>query len=41
MNWDIEYTDEFGSWWEVNVPLADQLYVEHLETLRKEGCNNG
>lgn len=24
-------------WYEVQVPIADQLYAEHLETLRKEG----
>jgi hypothetical protein len=25
----------------VNVPLADRLYDEHLEQLRKEGKTNG
>ncbi|MBL0140492.1 MAG: type II toxin-antitoxin system RelE/ParE family toxin [Betaproteobacteria bacterium] len=24
-------------WYEVNVPIADRLYEEHLEQLRKEG----
>lgn len=28
-------------WYEVNVPLADQLYDEHLDTLRKEGHYDG
>ncbi len=28
-------------WYEVNVPIADGLYDEHLETLRKEGQING
>lgn len=26
-------------WYEVNVPIADRLYDEHLEQLRKEGLN--
>jgi len=41
--WDIEFTDEFGRWWDT-LPMVDQavleadrLYDEHLETLRKEG----
>jgi len=33
-NWEIEYTDEFECWW-------DRLYDEHLDTLRKEGFDNG
>lgn len=28
-------------WYEQNVPLADRLYDEHLEALRKEGLNDG
>ncbi len=28
-------------WYDVHVPLADLLYDEHLETLRKEGLMNG
>ncbi|HMT09853.1 MAG TPA: type II toxin-antitoxin system RelE/ParE family toxin [Pyrinomonadaceae bacterium] len=28
-------------WYEQYVPIADNLYDEHLETLRKEGFNNG
>lgn len=28
-------------WYEVYVPLADRLYDEHLETLRKEGLIDG
>lgn len=28
-------------WYDVNVPVADQLYDEHLEILRKEGLING
>lgn len=28
-------------WYEVHVPIADQLYDEHLEQLRKEGQING
>ena len=45
--WEVEYTDEFAEWWrrrggqrqvlEEFVPLADDLYSEHLEELRKEG----
>ncbi|QXZ14208.1 hypothetical protein KVQ82_29850 [Pseudomonas sp. AO-1] len=64
MNWDIEYTDEFGNWWEelteseqssvaasvkllgqfgpgLRFPHSSAINDEHLETLRKEGCNNG
>ena len=26
-----------GRWYEANVPVADRLYDEHLELLRKEG----
>ena len=29
-----------GRWYEVNVPIADRLYDEHLEQLRKEGLND-
>ncbi|PTR18550.1 MULTISPECIES: type II toxin-antitoxin system RelE/ParE family toxin [unclassified Pseudomonas] len=28
-------------WYEVHVPMAEKLYDEHLETLRKEGRNDG
>ncbi len=28
-------------WYETNVPLADRLYDEHLELMRKEGSNDG
>src|SRR5579864_2571306 len=28
-------------WYETNVPIADRLYDEHLEFLRKEGLMNG
>lgn len=28
-------------WYDVHVPIADQLYDEHLEQLRKEGLING
>ncbi|MDZ5434687.1 type II toxin-antitoxin system RelE/ParE family toxin [Pseudomonas fluorescens] len=30
-----------GRWYDEHVPLADKLYGEHLETLRKEGRNDG
>ncbi len=30
-----------GRWYDVNVPLADRLYDEHLEQLRKEAKTNG
>jgi hypothetical protein len=61
MLWEVEYTDEFGDWWErrsailligvdkagddrwydENVPLADRLYDEHLEDLKREGLIDG
>lgn len=28
-------------WYGINIPIADRLYDEHLEQLRKEGLNNG
>ncbi len=28
-------------WYEINVPVADRLYDQHLELLRKEGSTNG
>jgi len=28
-------------WYEVNIPVADRLYDEHLDELRKEGLING
>ena len=28
-------------WYETHVPIADRLYDEHLEQLRKEGLING
>jgi hypothetical protein len=42
MTWEVEYTDEFASagrdrWYDEFVPLADKLYDEHLNQLRKEG----
>lgn len=35
--------DETGNdrWYEEYVPIADRLYDEHLETLRKGGFENG
>lgn len=30
-----------GRWYVVNVPLADRLYDEHIEQLRKEGKTHG
>jgi hypothetical protein len=28
-------------WYDVHIPIADELYDEHLEQLRKEGLING
>ncbi len=28
-------------WYELHIPIADRLYTEHLEQLRKEGLING
>lgn len=46
MTWEIEYTDEFGEWWaglgeDEQESVADRLYDEHLEQLKKEGLNDG
>jgi hypothetical protein len=30
-----------GRWYVVNMPIADELYDEHLEQLRREGRTNG
>jgi len=30
-----------SGWYEEYVPIADRLYNEHLETLRKEGLKDG
>jgi hypothetical protein len=30
-----------GRWYVVNIPLADRLYDEHIEQLRKEGKTHG
>lgn len=30
-----------GRWYEIYVPIADRLYEEHLDQLRKEGQING
>ena len=35
--------DKTGSdrWYEIHIPVADQLYDEHIEQLRKEGLTDG
>ena len=33
--------DGDNRWYDTNVPVADRLYDEHLEQLRKEGLING
>ncbi len=30
-----------GRWYEVHVPIADRLYDEHLDELRKDGLTDG
>jgi hypothetical protein len=30
-----------GRWYETNVPIADRLYDEHLEQIRREGLEDG
>jgi len=39
----VDRGDKTGDdrWYETNVPVADRLYDEHLEQLRKEGLLNG
>ena len=35
---EVEYTQQFFEWREGwMIPIADALYDEHLETLRREG----
>jgi hypothetical protein len=36
MSWEVEFTDEFGRWYDSMVPVADNLYDEHLQTLEQE-----
>ncbi len=38
--WGGEKTGK-DRWYEEYVPIADRLYDEHLETLRKEGLKDG
>ena len=47
MNWmacNIEFTDEFGEWWDyltaqeqASVRLADKIYSLHIEEIQKSG----
>lgn len=43
MPWTIEYTDECGDktgndrFYDAYIPIADRLYDEYLEELRREG----
>lgn len=39
----VDWRDKTGDdrWYVVNVPIADRLYDEHLQQLRKEGLING
>ena len=30
-------TNDWGGWYERNIPLADDLYDEYLDDIRKEG----
>jgi hypothetical protein len=43
MTWEVEYTDQFGEWWDTLqaeeqeaitvVPIADDLYDDHLREI--------
>jgi hypothetical protein len=37
--WTVPHGND--RWYEVNVPVADRLYDEHLAELKKEGLING
>ena len=42
MVWDVEYTDDFGEWWNTlteEEQEADRLFTEHLKILKKEDKN--
>ena len=44
-SWEVEYTDELGSWW-AGLTAAEQVSIDasvrlHMETLRKEGLIDG
>jgi hypothetical protein len=53
VEWSVEYTDEFEYWWEsldedeqeswydTYVPLADRIYDEHIQALKKENNSHG
>jgi len=36
MGWNVEYTDEFGAWYE-GLEVAVQDDIEYIKELRKEG----
>ena len=46
MSWEVEYTDEFEEWWlslteEEQISVADRLYDEHLDEIKREGLVDG
>ena len=49
MTWEVEYTDEFGTWWNslneaeqvIHVPIADRLYDDNLKELEDEARKHG
>ena len=41
MKWEVEYTDkagEWNAWYDRMVPVADELFDEHLRELEHEGA---
>jgi len=37
MEWDVEYTDEFGSWWEVLSECEQEEIAAVVELLEEKG----
>ncbi len=41
MNWDIEYTDEFGNWWATLSDGEQEAVAASIGLLEKQGTNLG
>ena len=39
MSWDVEYTDEFGSWWESLIEDEQESVAAYVRLLEERGSN--